>query len=295
MAPFGQFLTWEQWDSNPLDSQVCKNALMSCQAFNHSAMNYHAEDLYQEPHRVTGNVGSVTEVYMHSPRCPLPDFVPPPGAVIDVEDHQLRKAIESMKAIGAGSWEMPCQKECTFVVDETRMPAELRSYWDLVLRDVVNDFRRRGWGLVDGTGAGTTPHIRISFENLDHLGRGVIGLAELPSGSCNDSLFCKMHPGYRPGDTDQNRQLLQHELGHNGGLLHTAGGVMNSSLSDGWVGFVDTDPSTPRLNRFFGGEPVDPEPPAPPPVDDVRVEGIQTVTVNGEPIGRFISTKFVPV
>jgi hypothetical protein len=195
---------------------------------------------------------------------------------------------------------MPCQKEgVTFSVDTSRQPPSMRDRWPAIQLDVVSDYARLGVKLTE-VGYGQNANIRISWESLDRVGRGVIGLAEFNNETCSDSIFCKMDPDYYPDD-DQIRQLLQHELGHNMNLPHTqGGGIMSPSITDGWVGFGSSDPSVPRLKRYFGGEPVDPPPPPPPPPPPsppsgkVVIRGEQIVELDGREIGRFISVPQIP-
>jgi hypothetical protein len=55
-----------------------------------------------------------------------------------------------------------------------------------------------------------------------------------------------------------------HELGHNAGLDHSRGGVMNPSIVSGLAPSWAGDPSEPILNRYYGGEPIE-QPPVPGP------------------------------
>ncbi len=293
--PGGPFLEWSRWDALSLSSPAVVTALRICQGFCHSAMNVHAELLYKEPHKITGTVGAVTEAYIHSPRCPMPDIAPPAGVMLDYEDEELQQAVLSMQlnaakgeqAVGSGSWPMPCQKSGVhFRVDKRRMPDSMKPHWKSIQDDVVADYRRLGVALEE---AGPSDHanIRVSWEPLSG---STIGLAEYNNQSCGDGVFNKMDPGYYP-DNDQIRQLWEHELGHNMNLPHTSGGIMNPSITDGWVGFVGSDPSVPRLKRFFGGEPVDPEiPDRPDPDGKVKLTGVTTVVIDGESVGEFIFT-----
>lgn len=278
-----------------IDDAPVVAALWSYQQFHYSALNYQTELLYSEPHRVTGNYGEATKAVMAAPRCPLPDFAPPPGAKFSYADADLQNAVLRMQAVGSGSWPMPCQKEgVTFSVDIRRQPDSMRERWAAIKLSVVADYARLGVKLVE-VAFGQRANIRVSWENLSRVGQGVIGLAEFNNETCSDDIFCKMDPGYYPDD-DQIRQLFEHELGHNMNLPHTSGGIMNPSIIDGWVGFVPSDPSVPRLTRFFGGEPIDPPPPPPPPpTGNLAYEGITVVKQNGVVIGKFQSVPVIDV
>ena len=117
----------------------------------------------------------------------------------------------------------------------------------------------------DGTGGNT----HITWER----GRGWIGLAIVPNRpGCKSAIWAKFDTQYRPRDLiNQWARLIAHELGHNMGMSHTRGGIMNPSIVSGpftkraWRG----DPAERLLTRFFGGEPIeldepDPEPDPPP-------------------------------
>ena len=303
------YTRFDQVSSFDLNDSVFFSALKRCHEFNGQQLNYLTERLYMKPHEVTGKFGHATEQLMRLPRCPLPDFTPPPNVKLSYTDADLQSAVQSMQAVGSGSWTMPCQKEgVTFSVDTRLQPREMREFWAAIISDVVKDYAEQGIKLVE-VPPGEWANIRISWEDLNRIGRGVIGLAEFNNESCGDSVFCKMSPDYYP-DNAQIRQLLEHEMGHNMNLPHTQGGIMNSFITDGWVGFTPNDPSVPRLKRYFGGEPIDqpPEPePEPPPDPDPdpdpspeprwpfcrRMKLGMNLTLNGKRIGKFSIEPFV--
>jgi hypothetical protein len=273
-------------DTTTTADVIFRDALKSAQTMHQGRMNFLTETLYSEPHQVTGKLGEATQQLMQSPMCPLPDFVPPPKIKLSYADPDLQSAVQRMQAAGTGSWPPPCQREgVTFSVDISRQPASMRQRWAAIKLDVVRDYARLGVKLVE-VAHGQRANIRISWEDLDRVGQGVIGLAEFNNESCSDSVFCKMHPGYYPDD-DQIRQLFEHELGHNMNLPHTSGGIMNPSITDGWIGFVASDPSVPRLKRYFPGGPID-DIPTPPKVK-VAIRGQQIVELDGVEVERFIS------
>ena len=219
------------------DDRVTRDATASFQEFNGLP--------------VTGDLGPATLALLGAERCGCPDYPDPTAAV------------------GSGSWEMPCQKDgVTVSVDERGC-----SYVDWlpeILRDVFAGYAAIGFRLkkID-SGIG---NIHLTFPVLPGQ---TIGLAQFPSGSCSDRVFCKLDPGYRP-NIRQVKGLLFHEIGHNVGLNHQNrgtdeghGGHMHSSIREileflGWYTFKN-DPSLPFLRRYFGGEPLDPVTPPPPP------------------------------
>ena len=91
-----------------------------------------------------GEAGPVTAAMLDVPRCPMPDFPPPPGAVFDFGDDGLNRAVESMRnnaidnAMGSGSWPS-CDPERTSVnsfrvrIDTARIPATVKGYYDKAL------------------------------------------------------------------------------------------------------------------------------------------------------------------
>ena len=107
-------------------------------------------------------------------------------------------------------------------------------------------------------------------------GAGWIGLAIVPrSPRCGDRIWAKFDNRYRPAQLlDQWSRLLAHEFGHNMGMSHSRGGIMNPSITSGkftptaWRG----DPSESILRRYFGGVPVpipgSPNPPVDPKAED---------------------------
>jgi hypothetical protein len=58
--------------------------------------------------------------------------------------------------------------------------------------------------------------------------------------------------------------LIKHELGHNSGLGHSRGGVMNPSIINGLPVSWKNDPSESQLRKWYGGEPVPGGNPLPP-------------------------------
>jgi hypothetical protein len=183
-------------------------------------------------------------------RCGLPDF--------------------EINSTGSGSWPARCHPKwpnnhaITFRIDKTRMPP----WWTPVFERV--------WGMVFEAYA----HIGMVFVREDNnknanitvtweRGNGWIGLAVVPRNPrCGDRIWAKFDTVYRPNDIiNRFAYLLAHEFGHNMGLSHSRGGVMNAILTqaqfrkDVWVG----DPYWPTMRRWFSGIPVNITPPTPTP------------------------------
>ena len=266
-------------------------ALSSFQIKNFGTVNRYTEELYSEAHRVTGLCGEATRRATAEPRfCPLPDFTPPPSVNLSYADADLQNAVQRMQATGTGSWPPPCQREgIKFSVDERGMPPEVREYWPEVKIAIIRDVGHRGCKLVEVM-LGSASHIRVTWEDLDRIGQGVIGLAEFNAEHCNDSVFLKMDPDYHP-NVNQIKRLFLHEIGHNLNLPHTPqseDGIMSPTIGQGYAGFIDSDPSVPRLKRFFPGGPISP-PPGPPPTEPTGVAllGTTSVEIDGKIVGEF--------
>ena len=97
------------------------------------------------------------------------------------------------------------------------------------------------------------------------LAGSTIGLAIVGRGqSCRTSIWAKFDPGYQPANVVREwTSLVKHELGHNMGLSHSQGGVMNPSIIAGLPVSWRGDPSEPILSRWFGGKPVPTDPQGP--------------------------------
>jgi hypothetical protein len=233
-----------------------------------------------------GVLGDRTRAALLQPRCGHPDFADPEladvasvsslisaGVVEDKEDaisliNMHERLFEMQKAIGSGSWPMPCQKEgITVSWDTSRAPRELDT--DKLFDEVAKAYQDIGANVIKGSGQA---NIRVWWEVL---AGSTIGIAQFNSQRCSDSVFCKLDPGYFPNFM-QVGQLLKHEWGHNMNLQHTNGGTMNPSITQATtLAWTKNDPSYRTLERFFGGEPIDPpDPPEPPPIPTGEGEGM---------------------
>jgi len=95
-------------------------------------------------------------------------------------------------------------------------------------------------------------------------GSGWIGLAIVPRGpKCGQQIWAKYDNRYGSSFSlekliNQLAQLMGHEFGHNMGLGHSRGGVMNPTLLNSpftpniWL----TDPSYKYLKPWFSGQPI---------------------------------------
>ena len=168
--------------------------------------------------------------------------------------------------IGGGNWP-GCHgvgdfHSATVAFAMASCPAHVRPHMDEIWRRVVEAYREIGLLLVRDDN-NPRPNIAASWVNQSD---GWIGLAIVGSGQgCSDSIWCRYLSSYRGGSSDEEivnqwTTLILHEIGHNCGLSHSSGGVMNPTLIPGlpasWIG----DPSERTLRRWYGGVPV-PQPP----------------------------------
>jgi hypothetical protein len=189
---------------------------------------------------------SVTELF-EIPRCGLPDY-----------------GIDN----GSGSWRVGCSPDwpnnhsVVYKVNKSRMPAYLRDTfevsWDLMAQAYADV------GLVIlRNDTGNNYNSLVTFEP----GRGWIGLAIVGRGqTCTTRMWAKYDTSYGRSFTRdrliwQWAFLLAHETGHNCGLGHTRGGIMNASLVNG-IFYPDqwrrNDPAFATHRRWYGGNPVAP-------------------------------------
>lgn len=191
-----------------------------------------------------GEPGPATADLLSVARCGCPDY----------DDAEM--------ATGRGSWDAGCHPDWpanhTFTVqmNKSGMPSYLRDTiepaWALV---------RKAYADMGIVFIREDDNPRANSLTTWTRGRGWIGLAIVPNNpGCGDRIWAKFDNRYRPRDLlNQWARLLAHEYGHNMGMRHSRGGIMNPSITSGpftataWRG----DPSQSILERYFGGEPVD--------------------------------------
>jgi hypothetical protein len=238
-----------------------------------------------------GIMGPAMTALVQTPRCSVPDFAPPPGTNFAFGDSQIDAVARQMQedkilqATGRGNWahchDVGDYHAAVVRVQTQGVPSFLRPVFKEVLTEVRRAYAAIGLrfdfidenrkNILTGESAGPQVNIEMSFVSSSS---GWIGLAILGNGQgCASNIWCRYLATYRGGSSpaaikNQWITLIKHELGHNCGLDHTNGGVMNpyiiASLPFGWV---PSDPSTSRLKNWYGGKPVpldEPEPPKPP-------------------------------
>lgn len=284
------------------DHPVAKQAIQSWQE---SDANYNAlvAAFYKgrEPD-YDGEIGPATAALMELPRCPIPDFAPPPGASFHYDDPGLQRAVETYQemkiahATGSGSWPAPgCDgntphHSIRVRLDPANMPSTIRAYHVQALAECTKAYAEIGIAVRYILDDSSDCEIAKRFQSL---AGSVIGWNEFPpSGTCNATIDGRLDTGYAPSNWLLWANLECHETGHGVGLEHTRGSIMNPSIllvnPMTWVG----TPSYSTLKRYFGGEPLVPvvPPPPPPPVDptDPWAGASVTVQLPGKSPRRFI-------
>jgi len=190
-----------------------------------------------------GEPGPASDALVELQRCACKDYLP-----LD------------MKATGTGSWRAGCLADYPNIhavyyhLDDSRMPARTKGWWDEIVQMVHNAYDEVGMLLVK-TENKSQAQLLLSFEVL---AGSVIGLAQLPplsqSAICDRGYFCKLDPGYAPSAL-QVATLWAHEFGHNMGSGHISGDpIMHPSIQSGWSRSFKGTTFGNRLDKWFGGQ-----------------------------------------
>ncbi len=240
-----------------LHDAVVKIALRSFQEFMAADFDRLALEEHGRIGIADGEVGPATERLFHVERCGCPDY-----------------SVEA--ANGSGSWPAGCHPEWPanhafkIRVNKSGMPSFLSPQFEAVFDRVQQAYANVGIVFFRGDDSDNYN----TYTTFQNLGGSTIGLAIVPnSPRCGEKIWSRFAPSYQPSDVfNQWCRLLAHEWGHNMGMSHSRGGIMNPSIVNGpftptaWRG----DPSEPILVRWFGGTPVNiggPGPDDPPPTN----------------------------
>ena len=193
-----------------------------------------------------GELNPATVKLLELPRCSVSDFV----------------------SSGVGSWPKNCNgtgHAITVRVSKAGMPSFLSSSFEQAWDLCAASYDNMGLRLIRED-TNDNANILMSFERLrgSTIGLAIVGRNQ----TCRTSIWAKFSPTYNPKDRiNQWARLLSHELGHNMGMGHSRGGIMNPSIVSGpytgtqWRG----DPNESILRRYFGGIPNTPPTPEPEP------------------------------
>ena len=234
-----------QLDVLKLSDPIVTTAVQSYQEF-HSQT---AEPLIAKhhPQRLSaaivpdGDVGPATRDLFALPRCGHPDY--------DGTQPMVAEA-------GQGNW-----RGCWGVGDfhsaivrfTNEPPGFLQPHIDEVWSRVVDAYADMGCLFIREDN-GRRPNITVEFT----VGQGWIGLAIVGQGeTCGTTIWAKFDRNYQPRNiVNEWTSLLMHELGHNSGLGHSRGGIMNPSIINGLPPTWRGDASEQLLIARFGGVPV---------------------------------------
>lgn len=237
--PHGEFNSYGAIQGTPPSEKSVRRAIQSYQEFHAQCLDPLCLEHHGRVLRCDGKPGDATYELFDQPRCRCPDYGP------DVQ-----------AATGSGSWKS-CHNIGEFhaakaYIDGRNMPGFLQDDFEEIWSNTVAAYDAIGlrWIRTDDKSEANTV---ISWQT----GRGWIGLAIVGQDQkCGSQIWAKFSPSYNPSKTVRMWSgLFCHELGHNAGLQHTRGGIMNSyllSLPASWEG----DPSRPILARKYGGVPV---------------------------------------
>lgn len=242
-----------------VDDAAVKEAVQSYQRFQRPVLDGLSAMHHGRRSIADGSVGPATRDLLELPRCDVPDFV------------------LSDEAIGSGRWgqcaldQFPSNNAVRVHWDTSRIPAFLSPVFDNeVWPNVVAHYGEIGMGLVrveNKPDANIACRFTVPQQESGNLRGNWIGLAIVGwSGiKCSEQIWALFDLNYRPANVVREwTTLVDHEIGHNMGLNHSSGGIMNPSIIrglNGWVG----DPSESILNQWFGGNPVEKPTPEPGP------------------------------
>lgn len=228
----------------PLTDPTIQKAIASYQDFMVVNLDPMAVYHHSRPLRCDGEIGPATTQLMQEPRCGCYDY----GSDVQA-------------AVGTGSWK-ECHKigefhAATVYIRESGMASWLKPKFDEVWARNVAAYDELGlhWIRSENSNA----NIDFSFVSRSN---GWIGLAIVGRGqSCGSQIWCRYLSTYKPSNIVREwATLVMHELGHNAGLQHTRGGVMNPGIIRGLPASWKGDPAESILKRYYGGEPIKTDP-----------------------------------
>ena len=239
--PFGKQQTiGKSVDRLKLNDPEVERAVASYQDFFSEPLEVLAIQHHGRAASHDGRIGPATKAILNCLRCEHPDYGPQVAA-----------------AQGTGGWK-GCHgvgnfHAATMYIDESGMPSFLRPVFDEVLKNTFASYAELGLRITRTTNKNGA-NLTSSFVSRSS---GWIGLALIGPGRCESTLWQRYLATYRPSNVVREwTTLWKHETGHNVGLQHSRGGVMNPGILQGlpisWKG----DPHWSTLARMYGGQPV---------------------------------------
>jgi hypothetical protein len=226
------------------DDKIVKQALASYQgsmaiAGDRLAFEHHGRRMIPD-----GLIGPASRELIEIQRCAVPDFA------MDMEPAQ-----------GSGNWR-GCHSVGNFhalkvLVKRQNMPSHVQPVWEEVKRRTTRAYAAVGLLVLWTENASDDWNTELTFVTSSS---GWIGLAIVGQGrgcSSGDRIWLRLLASFKGREVVVEwTSLVLHEIGHNVGMGHSNGGVMNPSIINGqdndWIG----DPSESLLRRLYGGEPV---------------------------------------
>lgn len=238
--PFGEQREVNDLDSLTLNSQIVRDALESYQSFHTEPLERIALGIFGTGGKlVTGELDNPTKQLLSTARCDCPDY-----------------SSMEMEA-GNGSWD-GCHNigmfHCATVQFMNNPPAHVAPLFDTIWERVVDAYAEVGL-LFKKAGPSDFVNIEVTFVEL---GGSTIGLAIVGQNEgCQSQIWARFAPSYKPANVlSEWTTLIKHELGHNCGLQHSQGGVMNPYIIAGLPVSWKGDVSYTLLANRFGGTPI---------------------------------------
>ena len=217
-------------------------AVASFQEFEAELLDKYSLKYHNRSAMIDGEIGPATLKAMEAPRCGHPDYGP-----------------NVQPATGSGSWKS-CHNIGDFHsalvrINDSGMPSFLTPIFKDVWDRVSASYADIGLAF---TLTDNTPNTEVSFVSRSNgwIGLAIVGQQE----SCSSQIWAKFLATYKPNNVlNEWTTLIMHELGHNAGLQHSRGGVMNPSIVQGLAPTWRGDPSEPVLVNYYGGVPITPD------------------------------------
>lgn len=263
------------------EDPVVVQAMISLSKMDATRYTRHVLDKHGRQPHFDGVIGPAMEsMLLEDGRCPVPDHAPPPGTDFQFDDPNLQEIAEKMqrdtaKAVASGGWPN-CHGtnniHCMSIrVNPDGISPKYNHLWTKIMQNVQRAYCGIGLlirfigmdnkDLLTGEPWRSNINSELSFvsSSAGWIGLAIVGQNE----NCSSKIWLKLLSTYTGGTNDtiieqQITSLLQHEVGHNVGLGHSNGGVMNPSITQGNpVGqWSPNDPSRPKLVNLYSGVPI---------------------------------------